>query len=110
MSYKALEELQKISIVNWHPCCENEGNIICHIPYFEKQPTSNCLAQHIQIYKLIEEYVELFEDYQKMHAPSGKALIRARMEAISKKLVNEYWIVSKNQKYTDKWTCCEYDM
>ena len=108
MNNKALEKLYS-SITNWHPSCKNQDKIIYHIPYFDRQPTSNCLAQHIAIYKLIQEYVELFEDYEKMKS-SGKVIVEARMKEIQSKLLGEYWIVSKNQKSPSGWTFCGLDV
>lgn len=108
MNTKALQQLTSRSITNWHPSCESKDHIIYHIPYFDRQPTSNCLYQHIQIYKLIQEYIELFEDYEKMKS-SGKAAVESRMKEIQDKLLREYWIVSKNQKNNEGWTFCTMD-
>ena len=108
MNNRAIEELRKYSITNWHPSHKENDGYITIVPFFEKQPGGNCLYQHIQIYKLIQEYVELFEDCQKIHS-GARQLLENSMHEIERKLVNEFWIVSKNQKDPDKWTCCGFD-
>ena len=108
MNTKALEKMNKRTITNWHPSHTENNGIICPVPYFANYPNSNCLEQHIQIYKLIQEYVELFEDYEKMSS-SGKRMLEERMNEIEKKLLKEYWIVSKSQNNPDKWIWCGRD-
>lgn len=108
MNIKALEQLSKHSITNWHPSHKENNGYIHNIPFFNRNPSSNCLYQHIQIYKLIQEYVELFEDCQKMNSV-GKKFLEDRMKEIQHKLTSEYWIVSKSQTNPDKWICCSYD-
>ena len=108
MNIKALEKMKNRSITNWHPCHKENNGTIYTVPYFQTYPGGNYLHQHIQIYKLIQEYVELFEDYEKMSS-SGKQMLEERMNAIEDKLLREYWIVSKSQKNPNKWICCEFD-
>lgn len=108
MSSNALEKLRKHSITNWHPSYEENNGYIYNVPFFSSLPMGNYLHQHIQIYQLIKEYVELFEDCQKMNS-SGKKLLEDRMQEIASKLTSEYWIVSKSQRNPDKWIFCNTD-
>ncbi len=108
MHDNALKKLSGRSITNWHPSHKENNGYIYKIPFFSSDPMGNYLYQHIQIYKLIQEYVELFEDCQKMNS-SGKKYLEDRMKEIEDKLLCEYWIVSKSQTKPDKWICCDYD-
>lgn len=108
MNDKALEKLKKHSITNWHSSHKENNGYIYDIPFFSSQPMGNYLHQHIQIYCLIQEYVELYEDCQKMSS-SGKKFLEDRMKEIEDKLTSEYWIVSKSQCHPDQWICCSYD-
>ena len=108
MNNQALEKLSSRSITNWHPAHKENNGTIYTVPYFKQYPSGNYLNQHIQIYKLIQEYIELFEDCQKMNS-SGKKYLEDRMREIEDKLLIEYWIVSKSQANPDEWICCSYD-
>lgn len=108
MNNEALKKLSNHSITNWHPSHKENNGTIYTVPYFARYPSGNCLHQHVQIYQLIQEYIELFEDCQKMNS-SGKKYLEDRMKEIEDKLVCEYWIVSKSQNNSDKWICCSYD-
>ena len=81
MNDKALEKLRGRSTVNY----DNR-----HYP--RMYPTNNFLTLHIEIYKLIDEYIGIYEDKSKVGTPSSKRFIEERMEQIERALTN-YWIV-----------------
>ena len=57
-----------------------------------REPSINSTEYHIEIYKLVREYVELAEDLEKKPSQSTRGFIEKRMEEISDLLVSKYWI------------------
>ena len=85
MNDKALGELRKRTIVN---AFDKE--------YPHMRPTINSLVHHIEIFKLIDEYIGLYEDLSNVRTQSSKDFMRGRMDQIGSELTN-YWIVPDNE-------------
>ena len=56
-------------------------------------PSINSLDLHIEIYKLIDEYVGLQKDLKSVSTGSSKAFISKRMDDIKYELLRRFWIV-----------------
>lgn len=79
----ALDNLMKHSIVNSDD----------HFKYPKTPPAINCMTNHVEIYKLIDEYVKLYNDYDVVTSETSKELIETRLKEIESELLLTYWIV-----------------
>ncbi len=68
---------------------------IRHFPK-EKLPVDNHVNKHIEIYLLIKEYVDLYEDGKNASEATAK-LIKERLDEIAKKLAKEYYVVTEKE-------------
>lgn len=68
---------------------------IRHYPT-EKLPVDNHVNKHIQIYLLIREYVELYEDGKNSSDPTAE-LIKVRLDEIAKTLAKKYYVVTEDE-------------
>lgn len=59
----------------------------------------NTTELHIEIYKLVAEYVGLYKDNETATTPSVKGYISKRMNEIERTLTN-YWIVPDDKMIT----------
>lgn len=89
MKTDALKKLRNHSIVN------------CFDKDYPFRPSINTTEHHIQIYNLVDEYICLHEDYQKVTAPTTKRYISDRMKEIEGELTN-FWIVPDKEMITPK--------
>ena len=82
MSSEALKKLRNGAINN-----------VGYKNYPSLGPSINTLELHIEIYKLIDEYVGLQKDLENVSTGSSKAFISKRMEDIKYELLSRFWIV-----------------
>lgn len=68
---------------------------IRHFPK-EKLPVDNHVNKHIEIYLLVKEYVDLYEDGRNASDATAK-LIKERLNEIAKKLAKEYYVVTEKE-------------
>jgi len=66
-----------------------------HFP-IEKLPVDNHVTRHIEIYLLVKEYVDLYEDGKNASEATAK-LIKERLNEIAKKLAKTYYIVTEDE-------------
>ena len=66
---------------------------IRHFPT-EKFLMDNHVNKHIEIYLLVKEYVDLYEDGRNASEATAK-LIKERLDEIAKKLAKEYYVVTE---------------
>jgi hypothetical protein len=66
-----------------------------HFPK-EKLPVDNHVNKHIEIYLLVKEYVDLYEDGRNASEATAK-LIKERLNEIAKKLAKEYYVVTEKR-------------
>lgn len=59
-------------------------------------PALNSTEKHIEIYRLVSEYVALDEDLAKIQTPSAKRLVEKRMDEIKYELT-KFWILTDSQ-------------
>lgn len=68
---------------------------IRHFPT-EQLPVDNHVSKHIEIYLLVKEYVDLYEDGKNASEATAK-LIKERLDEIAKKLAKEYYVVTEKE-------------
>lgn len=76
------------------------GRIINNVGYKNYPhmgPSINSLERHIEIYKLIDEYVGLHEDLKKVETSSSRVFINNRMTDIETELLHCFWIVKGDE-------------
>lgn len=66
-----------------------------HFPK-EKLPADNHVNKHIEIYLLVKEYVDLYEDGRNASEATTK-LIKERLNEIAKKLAKEYYVITEKE-------------
>ena len=57
---------------------------------------TNRVDKHIEIYLLIKEYVDLYQDGKNASDPTAE-LIKARLNEIAKKLAKNYYVVTEDE-------------
>jgi hypothetical protein len=62
----------------------------------ETLPYDNHVNRHIEIYLLVKEYVDLYEDGKNASEATAK-LIKERLNEIAKKLAKTYYIVTEDE-------------
>lgn len=62
----------------------------------EKVPETNYLKKHLEIYRLIEEFMKLHNDLKTASDPAKK-LIEPRLEEIAKTLARDYFVVTRDE-------------
>jgi len=78
----------------------------CHNNYDDKRFPQSYLSlhtteRHIQIYMLVSEYVELYEDLAKVTASSAKVLIKKRIDEVKRELM-QFWIATDDEMIPKK--------
>lgn len=59
----------------------------------------NTTELHIKIYELVDEYVSLYDDLEKVSTPTARGYITERMRAIERELT-DFWIVPDDKMIT----------
>jgi hypothetical protein len=59
-------------------------------------PNTNRVNRHIEVYRLIKEYVEITNDYEKASDVTKKAL-EPRLRELEKEITGKYFIFTKNE-------------
>lgn len=62
----------------------------------EHVPETNDLKKHLEIYRLIEEFMKLYNDLKSASDPAKK-LIEPRLEEIAKTLARDYFVVKRDE-------------